>query len=634
MTRDRGAADRADALALELEQASGDVLVVVDEQDVIVRWSEHAGRLFDVSSAQALGRRACEILGTPDATGPRKDHGGGPGQRYGGVESPASENRPAIRWRVQPLFAASGDLVGTLYRARATAPAVSCEALSVAERALDVAPFSVIVADAQSPDFPIVYASGALERLTGFTREDVLGKNARIFQGRFSGQPALAVVRRALANGQSCDVVLWNERKDGTAFQNRLSLTPVREAGGAVVQFIGVQEDVSAREELVARLFRAQSRELAQQLLGGAVHDLRNLLTVVSAELGLVGDDTAHLPDVTGCLDLANAALQQAGTIVRLLLSPVTRLKSMSGTAAVADIFETITPLSRHAAPRGISVEVVLDASAASARVVGDRGALEQVVSNLLFNAIDAMPGGGCIRVGASVGVPSEIANADDGSDFDKRVTIQVADDGPGMTDDVVARIFEPYFTTKGAGDGVGLGLSTSATLVRAAGGQLRARSRVGAGSTFYITLPVADAATAPPGEHRPLAALALTGAEAVVVEPDAGVREALSTLLRHRGATVRNAASAAYARALASALGSTAILIIDGSPLLEGGAAFVEEWLEAPARRALVLGGVADSQGEASTSRIVRLPKPFDHELFLRALERLLKAQHAALPV
>ncbi len=627
--RDGGGDERAHALAAELERVSGDALIIVNEQDAIVRIGPHAARLLCVDAAQAIGRRASEVLPLPpvDPDGlPVIDRLRG-GERYDAA-SPAIHGRPAIRWSAQALLGDAGNFVGALYRVRAIeaapADAFSDAARSFAQRALDVAPFSVLVADAQLPDLPIVYASGALERLTGFTREEVLGRNARIFHGRFGDQPALAVVRRALAAGQSCDVVLWNQRKDGTPFQNRLSLTPVRDARGALTQFIGLQEDVSAREELLARLFRSQSRDLAQSLLGGAVHDLRNLLTIVSAELGMVRDDTSHLPDVTDSLDVANAALQEAGTLVRLLLSPVTRLKSMRGTAAVADIFKTVTPLSRHVAPPSIRVELVLDASAATAHVVGDRGALEQVVSNLMLNAIDAMPAGGKIRVHACAGVPSEIASPEDGADLGKLVTIQIADDGPGMTEDVLARIFDPYFTTKEPGDGMGLGLSTSAALVQAAGGRLRARSRVGEGSTFYITLPAVDDAAPPPSERRRLAALALTGAEAAVVEPDPGVREALCTLLRRRGATVRDAADVASARAFAPALGPTAILIIDGSPLLEGGAAFVEEWLQGPARRALVLGGAHESSSEANASRTDRLPKPFDHDLLLEVLERL----------
>lgn len=626
--------ERADALASELEESTGDAVIVVDSEDRIVRWSEVAEGLFKVSAAQALGRAASELL-TLSAAGPaaptvlarlrqrERCHG----------ETLAVGEQPALAWTARPVLGPSGNFGGALYRARAhvAAGADSLETLSFARRALDAAPFSVLVVDARRSDLPIVYASGALERLTGFTREEVLGKNARIFQGRFGDQPALAVIRRAILVGHSCDVVIWNQRKDGAPYQNRLSLTPVRDARGAVSHFIGVQEDVSAREEMVARLFRAQSRELAQQMLSGAVHDLRNLLTIVSAEVGIARDDAAHLPAVTESLDAAGNALQEAGTLVRLLLSPITRVNAMGGTAAVRDVFQTVKVLARHALPRSVHVELEVDERAAATHVVGDRGVLEHVITNLMLNAIDAMPGGGRIRVLACVGVPSEIATAEERTGLDQRLTIQIADDGPGMNEDVLARVFEPYFTTKGAGEGLGLGLSTSATLVRAAGGKLRARSRVGAGSTFYVTLPITEGVLPGSSAHR-AAAGALPGVEAVVVEPDAGVRHALCTFLRRRGADVRDAPDVELARALGSTLGPAAILIVDGSTLLEGGVAFVDEWLSGPARRALVLGGVSSSTRETTPARSMWLPKPFDPEQLLLAVEELARAAPPAL--
>lgn len=743
----------ADVLAAELEDATGDAVIVVDANDVIVRWSEAASRLVGGSTQEAVGRRASDVLPLPfrDGAAPSVHELLARGERWAAAPDPASTRR-GIVWSAAPVRSATGEHLGAIYRAHAnglasTAKTVSSDertalrafdaafenlavldrqrrvlainetfqrsvmkahgralaigedVLSVAapgsevgflegfaralagervrrvvpvkypngqefhhlveytpllvegevtavlfgsvvvddirgsstagallERGLDAASFVVLVADARLPGLPIVAASGGLERATGYSREEVIGRNARLFQGRFAAQPALEVVRRAILSGEACDVVLQNERKDGTAFLNRLSLTPVRDDLGAISHFIGIQEDVTQREALLVRVQASQAEEMARQMLWTTVHDLRNLLTVISAEVGFAHEDVAHMPAVAESLAAALEAVQRAGALTRALLSPVTRSTSVSQATSIKQLMGAIEVVARYTVPN-VHLDIDLSTDAEEALVLGDQGALEQVLLNVVLNASAAMPEGGRVCITMASGTPEGLAMSTEAVLAQAYWTIAVADEGVGMSEDVLARVFEPYFTTKEHGKGTGLGLSSCATLVAAAGGRMNVRSSPGRGTTVYVTLPRASRASGSLGNiQRSSAARSIAGVEVLIVEPDTRVRAALSTSLRRRGAIVHDAGDVDVARSLAVGLGDGAVLAIDGSRFLRGARELVDEWLRPPGRSVVVLGGEMDSL-DLSGSRTTELSKPFDHDELVRSIAALLVA-------
>ena len=113
----------------------------------------------------------------------------------------------------------------------------------------------ITIADAQHRNFPLIYANQGFERLTGFTADEVIGKNYRvILQGADNRQPEVAAIRTAIAKGEGCVVTLRNHRKDGSMFWNELSISPVRDAAGKLTHFIGIQKDVSGRVLLEQQL--------------------------------------------------------------------------------------------------------------------------------------------------------------------------------------------------------------------------------------------------------------------------------------------------------------------------------------------------------------------------------------------
>ncbi|AMD01832.1 EAL domain-containing protein [Halomonas chromatireducens] len=126
--------------------------------------------------------------------------------------------------------------------------------LRILQRSVEASINGVVIADAQAKGMPIIYANGAFERMTGYTREEVLGRNCRILQGRETDPDSLDQIRRALADFEEVNVTLCNYRKDGSPFWNNLYLAPVRDTAGVVTHFVGVQHDISERKAYEAKL--------------------------------------------------------------------------------------------------------------------------------------------------------------------------------------------------------------------------------------------------------------------------------------------------------------------------------------------------------------------------------------------
>ncbi len=137
------------------------------------------------------------------------------------------------------------------------------ELRDIQDRAVDCASDGITISDMRLPDAPLVYVNAGFERLTGYSRGEILGKNCRFLQGEAAGADAVAEIRAAIAEGREFSGELLNFRKDGTPFWNLLSLTPLRDASGAVTHYVGVQSDITARVRAAAAL-EASNRRLAE----------------------------------------------------------------------------------------------------------------------------------------------------------------------------------------------------------------------------------------------------------------------------------------------------------------------------------------------------------------------------------
>ncbi|PYM64709.1 MAG: hypothetical protein DMD79_05980 [Candidatus Rokuibacteriota bacterium] len=250
---------------------------------------------------------------------------------------------------------------------------------------------------------------------------------------------------------------------------------------------------LAARQELVAetersldlarQLHRTESLATAGKLCSSIAHEIGTPLNVIAGRTELVlqalPDDSPYRED----LSIALAQIDHVARIIRAALDPFQPRKADVRPTSLASVLDIVLPLVRHTAKRR---RVTLAVSAApDLRLLVDAGHLQQVLINLLMNALEAVPEGGRVELAAR-----RVTEGDR-----PVVELSVSDNGPGIPPDVLPRIFEPFYTTKPQGEGTGLGLAVSRDLVTDNDGELRVASPPGAGATFTVVLPEASAA-------------------------------------------------------------------------------------------------------------------------------------------
>ncbi len=391
-----------------------------------------------------------------------------------------------------------------------------------------------------------------------------------------------------------------------------------------------LQRQITVRERVEAQLLQSQKMEGIGRLAGGIAHDFNNLLTAILGYTALIrmglrpGDAVAD--DVTE----VEKAARRAADLTRQLLAFA---RKQVVTPRVLSLNELVGDLQRLL-DRLIGPHVMLETDLAPGlwAVRADPGQLEQVVTNLVVNARDALPRGGTIHlVTRNVTLRAEAAAAYADLVAGDFVRLDVADTGDGMDEATLARVFEPFFTTKEKGKGTGLGLATAYGIVRQAGGSISADSRRGEGSTFTVLLPRVD--DVPGGVEMTPVAVPAAGGEGtetvLVVDDEELVRDIAVRALRARGYRVLLAGDGPEARAVAGRARELDLLVADlRMPGLDGRTLAAELRVTRPELRVLLISdrGEAGAAGEEPAPPGTDfLPKPFTPAQLAVAVRALL---------
>jgi PAS domain S-box-containing protein len=345
--------------------------------------------------------------------------------------------------------------------------------------------------------------------------------------------------------------------KDGTIIGVSVSISPIRDSGGAVAGVSSVARDMTERNAAEAerrileqQLQEAERLETLGRLAGGVAHDFNNLLAVIMSYAGFVADETSQ-PGVRADAGKILAAAQRAEALTRQLLifsrREVTQPEALDLNLIVADIRSLLST------SLGARTELRVNLESHLPAIVADRGQVVQVLLNLTVNARDAMPQGGTLTIGTSLAeLGGEYTRLHPGVSPGRYVQLTVSDTGTGMSAEVAARIFEPFFTTKPLGEGTGLGLSSVHGIVTQAGGSITVESEEGTGTAFRLYFPaIGAAAPAIPASAAPGA----LGREAtiLVVDDEPSVLEVTSRILRQDGYTTIEAGTYEEALSVAS---------------------------------------------------------------------------------
>jgi signal transduction histidine kinase/ActR/RegA family two-component response regulator len=356
-----------------------------------------------------------------------------------------------------------------------------------------------------------------------------------------------SVLRGDRPNGST--VTLRLIHKDGTVIWIEQKNVLVRDPDGRLVAIEGIARDITDRRTLEEQLQQAQRLEGVGRLAGGVAHDFNNLLTVINGYNQMALDDLPSDHPLRENLAEVRDASERAAALTQQLLA-FSRKQLISPT--VLNINESVVQIEKML-QRLIGEDVDLRTHLAPdlGNVLADSGQLQQVIMNLAVNSRDAMPGGGSLLIETrNVHVDgtyvTEYAEVRQGP----YVMVGVTDSGVGMTREVQAQLFQPFFTTKPQGVGTGLGLATVYGIVKQAGGWIWVYSEVGRGSTFKIYLPIIDQPATP---VQAIPKTDVRGTETIlVVEDQADVRKLTVKALKKLGYKVHSASRPDEALALA----------------------------------------------------------------------------------
>ncbi len=367
-------------------------------------------------------------------------------------------------------------------------------------RLIDTAQAIILVLD---PQCRIVTFNKYTEKLTGYSLEEVKGKCwIEVFIHESQQDSIQEAFEKTLRGIHSQGYINPITVRDGREIFIEWYDDELKDADGKTFGILAIGRDVTARlqsererRQLQEQLHQAQKMEAIGQLASGIAHDFSNLLMVIMGNLANLRRLTTDNPPAQRELDMMAEAVEQASGITKSLLTFSRRLPTEMKSQSVAEIVETSAQMLRRLLPAVIDLRVEIDENTRPTRIKGDSAQLQQVILNLALNARDAMPKGGTLRIATSLGQSiSDQETTDTKAHPIDGVWITVTDTGTGMPQEMIERIYEPFYSTKPRGQGTGLGLAIVLGIVQGHGGRIEVDSEVGRGTCFKVWLPILHA--------------------------------------------------------------------------------------------------------------------------------------------
>ncbi|HLI82798.1 MAG TPA: PAS domain S-box protein [Bryobacteraceae bacterium] len=404
--------------------------------------------------------------------------------------------------------------------------------------AIEQAAEEIFITDA---DGIIQYCNPSFEQVTGYSREEALGKNPRFLKSGRHDAAFYENLWQTIKNGGVWTGRMVNRRKDGTYYEAEGTISAIHDSSGRLTGFVSARHDVTELLQLESQLRQSQKMESIGRLAGGVAHDFNNLLTVISGYGDMLMKSLAPSDPRRRYVEGIHKAAESASSLTQQLLAfgrkQIIQPRALDLNGLIADTSELLRRL------LGEDIELMTMLDPAVGRVVMDPEQTIHVLMNLAANARDAMPEGGSLMLRTSNVAAAEIPAA--APLPNEAVRLSVVDTGCGMDEETRQHIFEPFFTTKEKGRGTGLGLSTVYGIVRQSGGWIEVHSDPGQGTAFHLYFPRAGAATPLANTAAAAAPAALKGSETILVVEDVPeIRALMIQILESKGFRVLSAAN------------------------------------------------------------------------------------------
>ncbi len=539
---------------------------------------------------------------------------------------------------IDPIVAPNGEVIGYAKVTRdLTERRRAEEELKLSEQRFrylvqGVTDYAIYMLDPQG--YVTNWNSGA-ERIKGYKPEEIIGQHFSKFYteaDRARGMPeeSLEMVKK-LGRYEREGIRV---RKDGTRFWANVVIDAIYSEQGELIGFAKVTRDITERKEAEQALAQAneelmqsQKLEAIGRLTGGVAHDFNNLLMAISGSLELL---RKRLPPdderLFKLVDNAMQGIQRGATLTQRMLAFARRQELRPGPVHIRQLVDGITDMLERTL--GPSIQIETDIPADLPPILVDENQLELALLNLAVNAKDAMPDGGKLTIKA------DTANGEKNSVLKRGEFIRlcITDTGEGMDATTLAHATEPFFTTKGAGKGTGLGLAMVRGLSEQSGGTMTIQSEVGKGTTVAMWIPVTSAApmveaaaATPPAEEPESGHKAL---RVLVVDDDVLVAMNTTAMLEDLGHEAVEVHSGKQAlETLEAGNGFDLVITDQAMPHMTGSQLVTEARSRWPELPVILATGYAELPENADRS-LPRLSKPFMQSDLQRALEQVGKAR------
>jgi two-component system, cell cycle sensor histidine kinase and response regulator CckA len=472
------------------------------------------------------------------------------------------------------------------------------------------------------PEGTISYVSPSISSMLGHQPEDVVGRSVLDFIHPDDWPAVLETIQKVVVAPEATARVECRMRHSDGSWRAIESAGTNQLDNPAVRALVINSRDVSERRTAEEQLRQTHKMEAVGNLAGGIAHDFNNLLQAMLSQTQVLrGQPNDPGEVVAACDELADAISRGASLTRQLLLfarRETVRPERIDLNEAVRDASKLLHRLIRE------NIAVTINLAEQGLPLDADRGQLQQVLINLALNAADAMPEGGRLVIRTGAGDAHQ-------------VWLSLSDSGHGIPEAIREHVFEPFFTTKDAGKGTGLGLSVVQGIVIQHGGRIEVESTVGAGTTFTITLPGAEAGADVAAEEAPIPVLGRVsgaGERILVVEDEEGAREGLLSILTSLGYDVVALGSAEDAGELPAEEPFDVLLtdlMLPGATGPQLARGLLERW---PALRVILMSGYAEDEAVRSGvggGTVRFLQKPFGVDALSREVRAALDEPRGA---
>lgn len=385
----------------------------------------------------------------------------------------------------------------------------------------------------------IEWANPAFYSLTGYSSNEAEGLNTNTLKSGKMSDEFYSELWNTILSGEVWSGELINKRKDGTLYNEKMTITPVKDSNGNITHFVAVKEDISKQIELQHRLIQTQKLEGIGTLASGIAHDFNNILGIILGYCTLLERSRKDDERFKENLKTITQAVHRGANLVNQILAFARKSDVEDDIVDLNKSIRELYQMLDQTFPKSISIELKLDVNLPV--VVIDQTHVNQALLNLCINARDAILAKekpyGTITIHTTYIAGKKLQDKFPDAIPDKYIVLSVSDTGTGIDESIRDRIFEPFYTTKGPDKGTGLGLSLVYGVVKTYNGFIDLDSEVGRGSTFTLYIPVYRESTAQKTDERSAEVEAPRGTETLlVVEDEELLRNAIVEILENHG--------------------------------------------------------------------------------------------------